>query len=52
MCVGKLRLGCCELHTQPQRAGQVEAEVFLAADQVSAPLVEAEAVAVSLITDG
>jgi hypothetical protein len=42
MCVGGLRLGCRELHagkihTRSQRAGQVEAEVFLAADQASGP---------------
>jgi hypothetical protein len=42
MCMGGLRPGCRELHaselrTRPQRAGQMEAEVFLAADQASAP---------------
>jgi hypothetical protein len=42
MCVGGIRLGCRELHvgelhTRPQRAGQVEAEVFPAADQASGP---------------
>ena len=42
MCVGGLRPGCRELHagelhTRPQRAGQVEAEVFLATDQASDP---------------
>jgi hypothetical protein len=42
MCMGGLSLGCHELHvgelhTRPQRAGQVEAKVFLAADQASGP---------------
>jgi hypothetical protein len=42
MCVGGLRLGCCELHagelhTRPQWAEQAAAEVFLTADQASRP---------------
>jgi hypothetical protein len=53
MCVGGLRPGCRELHTgklhtQPQRAGQVEAEVFLVADQASGPVVEALAVSLTM----
>jgi hypothetical protein len=49
MCMGGLSLGCHELHAgelynRPQRAGQAEAKVFLAADQASTPVVEATAV--------
>ena len=47
--MGKLRLSCRELHVgelhpQPQRARQADAEVFLAADQASNPVVEVAAV--------
>jgi hypothetical protein len=52
MCVGGLCLGCRELHagklhTRPQRAGQAEGELFLAADHVFAPVVEATGVSLS-----
>jgi hypothetical protein len=53
MCVDGFCPGCRELHvgklhTRPQRARQVEAEVFIAADQASGPVVEAATVSLTM----